>query len=244
MPLKPRTLHLTAEHLTRIPVIEDPGQPDYPGIRPATDADYDAEVARIMDTAPAGDFWIFALSSLIWNPATEFDQQRIAVASGWHRSFCLFDQRWRGNPRQPGLMMCLDRGGSCRSIAYRIPAGTIKANMDKLVRREMSMVPNAFPGRWIKLTTAEGHSPPLPSPSTARARAMSVALTLAERADRLAQAHGWKGSMAEYVLSTVQKLEEYGIYDRNLWQIQKLVAERIDHHWPAKPRTATSSLWP
>ena len=59
-------------------------------------------------------------------------------------------------------------------------------------------------------------------------------LTLAERADRLAQAHGWKGSMAEYVLSTVTKLEEYGIHDRNLWAIQRMVAERIDHHWPAQ----------
>ena len=233
MPVKPRPLHLTADHVARVPVIEDPGQPNYPGIRPAVEADYDAEVARIMDAAPEGDFWIFALSSLIWNPATEFDQQRIAVASGWHRSFCLFDQRWRGNPKQPGLMMCLDRGGSCRSIAYRIPAGTIKANMEKLVRREMSMVPNAFPGRWIKLTTAEGPLTALAFAINRKSTRYVGGLTLAERADRLAQAHGWKGSMAEYVLSTVQKLEEYGIHDRNLWALQQLVAERIDHHWPA-----------
>lgn len=233
MPQRPRPLHLTADHVARIPVIEDPGQPTYPGIRPATEADYEAEVARIMDTAPEGDFWIFALSSLIWNPATEFDQQRIAVASGWHRSFCLFDQRWRGNPRQPGLMMCLDRGGSCRSVAFRIPAGTVKTNMDKLVRREMSMVPNAFPGRWIKVATAEGPLTALAFAINRKSTRYVGGLTLAERADRLAQAHGWKGSMAEYVLSTVQKLEEYGIHDRNLWQIQRLVAERIDHHYPA-----------
>lgn len=232
VPRRPRTPHLTADHLARIPVIEDPGQPTYPGIRPAIEADYEAEVSRIMDTAPQGDFWIFALSSLIWNPATEFDQQCMAVARGWHRSFCLFDQRWRGNPKQPGLMMCLDRGGSCRSIAYRIPTGRIRENIDKLVRREMSMVPNAFPGRWIKLTTSEG-------PLTALAFAIDRSstryvggLSLAERADRLAQAHGWKGSMAEYVLSTVQKLEEYGIHDRNLWAIQRMMAERIEHHWP------------
>lgn len=229
----PRTLHLTAEHISRLPVIDDPGQPAYPGIRPATEADYDAEVARIMATAPPGDFWIFAYGSLIWNPATEFDQQRIAVASGWHRSFCLFDQRWRGNPRQPGLMMCLDRGGSCRSVAFRIPAGTIKANMDKLVRREMSMVPNAFPGRWIKVMTAEGPLTALAFAINRKSTRYVGGLSLAERADRLAQAHGWKGSMAEYVLSTVQKLEEYGIHDRNLWALQRMIAERIDHHWPA-----------
>ena len=66
MPPKPRPFHLTAEHVARIPVIEDPGPPSYPGVRQAIDADYDAEVERIMSTAPAGEFWIFALSSLIW----------------------------------------------------------------------------------------------------------------------------------------------------------------------------------
>ncbi len=232
MPLKSRQPHLTAAHIARIPVIADPGQPVYPGIRPATDADYDAEVERIMSTAPEGEFWIFALSSLIWNPATEFDRQCMGVASGWHRSFCLFDQRWRGNPKQPGLMMCLDRGGSCRSIAYRIPAGRIRENMDKLVRREMSMVPNAFPGRWIRVATTDGPLTALAFAIDRKSTRYVGGLTLAERADRLAQAHGWKGSMAEYILSTVQKLEELGIHDRNLWAIQKLVADRIEHHWP------------
>jgi cation transport protein ChaC len=234
---KQRTLHLTPDHLARIPVIDDPGQPSYPGIRPAVEADYEAEVSRILSTAPAGDFWIFALSSLIWNPATETDAERMAVASGWHRSFCLFDQRWRGNPRQPGLMMCLDRGGSCRSIAYRIPAARLRENVEKLVRREMSMVPNAFPGRWIKLKTAEGALTALAFANDRKSTRYDGGLTLAERADRLAQAHGWKGSMAEYVLSTVLKLEEHGIHDRNLWQIQRLVAERIEHHWPLETST-------
>jgi len=232
MPLRPRTLHLTAAHVARVPVIEDPGQANYPGIRPATEADYDAEVARIIDSAPEGGFWIFALSSLIWNPATEYDDQRMAVASGWHRNFCLFDQRYRGNPNHPGLMMCLDRGGSCRSIAFRIPAARIRENVEKLVRREMSMVPNAFPGRWIKATTAEGPLTALAFAIDRKSTRYVGGLTLVERAERLAQAHGWKGSMAEYVLSTVSKLEELGIHDRNLWEIQRLIAARIDAGGP------------
>ncbi|MBK8084031.1 MAG: gamma-glutamylcyclotransferase [Devosia sp.] len=207
--------------------------PDYPGVRPATDADYDAEVARIMDTAPRDEFWVFAYGSLIWNPATEFDREKIAVASGWHRNFCLLDRRYRGNPNNPGLMLCLDRGGTCRGVAYRLPAGRIRENLDRLIRREMSMVPSAFPGRWISVATETG---PL------RALAFIIkrddlryvgGLSLAERADRLAAAHGWKGSMAEYVLSTVRKLEELGIHDRNLWKLQQLVAERIDAAYPA-----------
>jgi cation transport protein ChaC len=232
VPLKPRTLHLTRDHLARIPVIDDPGPPGYAFVRPATDADYDAEVERYVATAPAGDFWIFAYGSLIWNPATEFDAERIAVARGWHRNFCLFDQRFRGNPRQPGLMLCLDRGGTCRGVAYRLPAERLRENLHKLIRREMSMVPSAFPARWIKAMTEAGPLIVLAFVINRRDPRYVGGLDLAERADRLAQAHGWKGSMAEYVLSTVHKLEELGIHDRNLWEIQRLVAERIEHHWP------------
>ncbi len=230
----PRTLHLTPDHVARIPVIEDPGQPNYPDIRPATDADYEAEVERIIATAPPGDFWIFAYGSLIWNPATETDAERIAVARGWHRNFCLFDQRYRGNPKQPGLMLCLDHGGSCRGVAYRIPAERLRENMHKLIRREMSMVPSAFPGRWIRTMTEQGALTALAFAIDRKSSRYIGGLTLAERADRLAQAHGWRGSMAEYVLSTVEKLEELGIHDRNLWAVQRMVAERIEHHYPSR----------
>ena len=36
--------------------------------------------------------------------------------------------------------------------------------------------------------------------------------------------------MAEYLFSTVSKLEELGIHDRNLWRMQELVAERIERN--------------
>lgn len=226
-------MRLSPAHIAAIPVIPDPGQPDYPGVRVAFDADYEAEVARIMAEAPEGEFWVFAYGSLIWNPATEFDQQRLALASGWHRNFCMFDARYRGNPQQPGLMLCLDRGGQCRGVVYRLPAGRIKENMDLLIRREMSMVPSAFPGRWIKVMTEAG---PLRALAFAieRKNARYVGgLTLAQRAERLAAAHGWKGSMAEYLLSTVRGLEDLGIRDRNLWQLQELVAREIEaRHGP------------
>jgi cation transport protein ChaC len=38
--------------------------------------------------------------------------------------------------------------------------------------------------------------------------------------------------MAEYLFSTVSKLEESGIHDRNLWRLQRLVAERIEAAYP------------
>ncbi len=44
----------------------------------------------------------------------------------------------------------------------------------------------------------------------------------------LADACGHRGSGAEYVLNTVTHLEAKGIRDRNLWKLQRLVADVID----------------
>jgi cation transport protein ChaC len=223
-----RPLRLTAAHVGRIPVIPDPGQPDYQFVRPATDADYQAEVDRFISTAPDGPFLIFAYGSLIWNPATAVQSQHIAVARGWHRNFALHDQRYRGNPAQPGLMLVLDRGGTCRGVVQEVPPDGLEADLHKLIRREMSMVPSAFPARWIPVETETGPTRALAFAMNRKDPRYVGGLTLAERAERLAAAHGWKGSMAEYLLATVEKLEELGIHDRNLWTLQHLVAEHIE----------------
>lgn len=227
-----RRLRLTAAHVGRIPVIPDPGQPDYPFVRPATDADYQAEVDRFISTAPDGPFLIFAYGSLIWNPATTVAAQRIAVARGWHRNFALHDQRYRGNPNQPGLMLVLDRGGTCRGVVQEVPREGLEDDLHKLIRREMSMVPSAFPARWIPVETETGPVRALAFAMNRKDPRYVGGLTLAERAERLAAAHGWKGSMAEYLLATTEKLEELGIHDRNLWTLQQLVAERIETMHP------------
>ena len=79
------------------------------------------------------------------------------MARGWRRIFCLgWDYRFRGNREQPGLMLALDRGGQCNGVVYRLPDGAVKPNLDRLIRREMSMVPTAFPPRWINVATDEG----------------------------------------------------------------------------------------
>ena len=50
-------------------------------------------------------------------------------------------------------------------------------------------------------------------------------------ARRLALACGHAGSCAEYLYNTVEHLEAAGIRDRNLWRLQRLVAEEIAG-WP------------
>ena len=185
----------------------------------------------MLATAPAGPFWLFGDGSLIWNPETEFIERRVALARGWHRRFCLgWDHRYRGNPEQPGLMLALDRGGQCKGMAFRLPEATLEANLHRLIRREMSMVPSAFPYRWINADTEAGPVRALTFAMDRKSGRYVAHLSEEALADMLACACGYRGSMAEYLHATVATLEELGIRDRNLWLLQELVAERIERN--------------
>jgi cation transport protein ChaC len=236
MPRAPRQMRLTAEHVKRVHrQIADPGPKMLPEFRPATPADYDAAVSDILATRPDGPFWLFGYGSLIWKPETSYTTQQVGVARGWHRRFCLgWDYRYRGSPETPGLMMALDRGGQCKGMVYQLPEDTLEAELQKLMRREQSMVPSAFPYRFIDVVTATGPVRALTFAMNRRSTRYVANLTDEQLADVLAAACGYLGSMAEYLYATTSKLEELGIHDRNLWRLQALVAERIDAAHPTE----------
>ena len=229
-------MRLTADHVRRVHrEIPDPGLQLLPGYRAVTDEDDAVAIAQMLDTRPDGGFWVFAYGSLIWNPATAFEQSQQAVARGWHRRFCLgWDTRYRGNSDQPGLMLALDRGGQCRGMIYRLPETTLKDELAKLLKREVSMVPSAFPWRWIDVMTTDGALRALTFAMDRKSGRYIAELSEEQLADVLARAVGFRGSMAEYLFSTVSKLEELGIHDRNLWRLQARVAERIDAAHPTE----------
>lgn len=224
-------MRLTAEHVAKVRrEIADPGfLPVASNARPATDADYAAVVDGILAGAPQGDFWVFAYGSLIWNPDFDFDERRVALARGWRRAFCLgWDHRFRGSRETPGLMLALDRGGQCTGVVHRLPAADLETNLHRLIRREMSMVPSAFPPRFIGVDTEAGRLAALTFAIDRRSGRYIGGLDVEAVADVLSTACGFRGSMAEYLFSTVSHLEELGIHDRHLWRLQELVAERIE----------------
>ena len=64
--------------------------------------------------------WIFGYGSLIWDPGFEPLEQRLGQVHGYHRAFCIRSTRYRGTPERPGVVLGLDRGGSCIGVALRI----------------------------------------------------------------------------------------------------------------------------
>ena len=227
---KQKVMRLSQAHVAKLArEIADPGLHLLPGFVAATDADYDRVVEEIIAGAPADGFWVFAYGSLIWNPAFAFTEQRTATVRGWRRRFCLgWDYRFRGNREQPGLMLALDRGGQCNGVVFRLPDDEIKPNLDQLIRREMSMVPSAFPARWIDVSTPQGPLRALTFAMNRQSGRYVGALDDEATADVLATACGFRGSMAEYLFATVSHLETLGIHDRHLWRLQDMVAERLD----------------
>ena len=228
MPRAKEALSLTAELVALVERTEpDPG-PE-PGSHDHTDAEYRAMAEQLADSAPPGPFWLFAYGSLIWNPELDtIHEQRVAVARGWHRSFCLRLTRWRGTRELPALMLALDRGGSCTGVAYRPPDENKVGQLEKLLRREIDANPPTNVGRWITVRIDGVTVTALAFVAERTGPAYDGARTHQEVASILARADGHWGSAAAYLHRTVAKLDEHGIHDRNLWTIQKLVAKQID----------------
>jgi cation transport protein ChaC len=179
----------------------------------------------------AGDVWLFAYGSLIWNPAIAFAERQPAIIRGWHRQFCLSTPVGRGTPEQPGLVLGLDCGGSCRGVAFRISSSEARAELELVWRREM--VTGAYVPRWVRL-----YGKVIPAGTFAIAFTINrqapnyVRLASeAETARIVSSATGVLGSCKDYLLDTVQGLKGFGIRNRHLDRMAQIVR-------PTSPATA------
>ena len=197
----------------------------------------DAALQASLDEALAGHtpgapVWVFGYGSLVWHPMIRFEERRPAVVHGVHRGFYMRSFINRGSPDRPGLVLALDRGGSCRGVAYRIPADALDAELSLLWRREMIM--GTYVPRWLWANTAAGR---------VRALAFVVNRTMAATyAGRLADeeilhiaaaARGHYGSCADYLLETAAALEGAGLGDPHLSRLARLLRRRLDA--PSEP---------
>jgi cation transport protein ChaC len=216
MPLhrKPTELILTPELVARAHrVVTDSGPPS--NRTPMRDEDYNALLLEVLAGAePKADLWLFAFGSLIWNPACAYAEQLPAEVPGWHRSFCLKLVWYRGTPERPGLMMGLDRGGLCRGLAYRIPRDQASSALSSVLRREISVRPIANQPRWLSARIGGARRQVLGFVANRQISNYVGRLSPEEAAEMIATGCGHRGSCAEYLLNTVMKLQEHGIYDR------------------------------
>ncbi len=164
---------------------------------------------------PRGDFWLFAYGSLMWNPEFEFQRSECARLFGYHRRLCLWSVEHRGTLEQPGLVMGLDRGGSCRGRAFLISESSASEIISKLNEREM--ITGAYRSQMKSLMLRSGEQVEAVCLIARRDHPQ-----YAEKLDKqttaalVGRAHGKRGSNREYVLNTAQLLKEMGMTDRAL----------------------------
>jgi cation transport protein ChaC len=183
-----------------------------------------AEGGRLFGAAAdgSGDVWVFGYGSLMWNPAFAFAERRVGVIGGWHRRFCLSVSMGRGTPERPGLMLALDRGGSCRGIAFRIPKGEARHELLLVWRREM--FGTAYLARWTRVHTGAEIVPAVTFVADRSGPRYAGRIDDAEAARRIAAAAGPLGTCRAYLESTMAHLAALGIRDAGLDR----VARRLD----------------
>jgi glutathione-specific gamma-glutamylcyclotransferase len=177
----------------------------------------------------SGGVWLFGYGSLIWNPAFHFTDRLTGTVYGYHRRFCLWTHLGRGCPERPGLVLGLERGGSCRGVAFHIAPDAVAEELAIVWRREM--LSGAYVPRWVDVHTALGD-----------VRAITFVINHAHEryarllpddrvAEVIATAEGFLGPCADYLINTVDHLAALGIRDQPLERLRQRVLAR----WSAPP---------
>ncbi len=101
-----------------------------------------------------GDFWVFGYGSLMWRPGFAHVETRRARLHGYHRALCVYSWVHRGTEQRPGLVLGLDRGGSCVGLAYRVPGELREEVVEYLRAREL--VTSVYLERFLPVRLAGG----------------------------------------------------------------------------------------
>jgi glutathione-specific gamma-glutamylcyclotransferase len=161
-----------------------------------------------------GELWVFGYGSLMWRPGFPVAAAAPGLLKGAHRSLCVISIFHRGTHEQPGLVLGLDRGGACRGTVYRVAPGAEEETVAYL--REREQVTDVYVEAYRPVRVLDG------SGITVKALTYLVdrnheqyagVLSLEEQFRMVSGGKGQSGENAEYVLNTVQHLEEAGVHD-------------------------------
>ncbi len=173
------------------------------------------------------DLWVFGYGSLMWRPGFEHAERQPALLRGAHRSLCVYSVVHRGTESRPGLVLGLDAGGSCRGIAFRVPARDAGGTLDYLRAREQVTMVYRETHRQIELLGA--------SPGKVEAVCFIVdrshpqyagRLPVARQAEIVRDGQGVSGHNVDYVVNTLSHIHEMGLQEPALSEVVASLDER------------------
>ena len=161
------------------------------------------------------DFWVFGYGSLMWNPGFETLERRAATMHGVHRALCVLSWVHRGTQEQPGLVLGLDRGGSCRGLALKVEGGRREKVLGYLRDRELAT--SVYIEKWRNARLDDGQSVEALVYVIDREHLQYTGRMEDERIARIVEAGaGRSGRNIDYLVNTVAHLRESGVHDPHL----------------------------
>jgi cation transport protein ChaC len=174
--------------------------------------------------------WVFGYGSLIWDPGFDPAEAHLGQVHGYHRSFCIRSTRYRGTPEAPGVVLGLDRGGSCIGVVYRLRPDSRARALEALYEREMTG--GVYLPRLLSVVID-----PVAQGSARRVRALTFIanhrsgsyerLTDDEIVQRLTACCGQRGRNREYAIRTWHSLAERGVHCPQLGRLGRRL-ESVD----------------
>ena len=205
-----------------------------PGSLPAGFAPIEGDALGGIARLPAR--WAFAYGSLIWHPDFEYTERHRVRIHGYHRAFCISSTRYRGTPELPGVVLGLDRGGSCHGVAYRLKPGLEVQIVEGLYQREM---PNhVYTPKLLPVRLADGRRIEALTFVARRDHHSYQRLSSDEILRRLSSCRGGRGHNREYAINTWHALREWGIEDAGLGAIARKLEALDCADDPAGPNRA------
>ena len=171
----------------------------------------------------SGDFWVFGYGSLMWNPGFAHEEAVKARLFGYHRALCIHSHVYRGTPERSGLVMGLDKGGSCVGMAFRVAARDEEAVTRYLHEREMMNY--VYRDLKLSIRTADGRrAAALAFVADPKNAQFAGHLSAGDAAKIVSGAHGTAGSNEDYVFNTLAHLREIDIRDHWLEEVGRLIS--------------------
>jgi cation transport protein ChaC len=174
---------------------------------------------------PAGDMWVFGYGSLMWDPGFPHRSAKRAHIHGYHRDLCVWSWVHRGTQAHPGLVLGLDRGGSCVGVAHQVARADRDATVKYLYSRELvthvyvpvvARIRIDGEGLASALTFVVDRGHPQYAGSLAPFAAAGI----------ICEARGRSGPNVEYFVNTMAHLDELGIRCPRLDAIERALTCR------------------
>ena len=162
-------------------------------------------------------FWVFGYGSLMWRPGFPHLRAVPARLYGFHRQLCVYSHVHRGTPDRPGLVLGLDRGGSCHGLAFEVDPANRDSTLAYLRAREQvtSVYREVFTP--IRLLVPQAETVEAVAYVVDRAHQQYAGpLPVEAQLGYVRQGKGQSGDCTDYVMSTLAHLQEMGIHDHLL----------------------------